>query len=170
MKGDALPLIYRFLFCLIFFLSGCTIKPTSDSQVNVHFIAAPDINKNKKGEPSPVQIFIYQVNNRDNFSAENPLSLMSSTLPKTHQDYRRIGEIILQPGQQKTLSLPITTGRNTLAYVAAFRHIATNQWSVIHTVENPAQFIWQKVLGGRSLQHTLRLQASTLTLSEQGTL
>lgn len=54
-----------------------------------------------KGVPSPVQIFIYHVTNRDNFSAENPLLLVSSADTKASRDYRRIAEVILQPGQQK---------------------------------------------------------------------
>ena len=170
MKGDTLPLNNKFLLLFIVMLSGCTLKPTSYSEIDVRFIAAADINKNKKGQPSPVQIFIYQVNNRDNFSAENPLILLSPTAPKTYHNYRRIGEIILQPGQQKTLSLPIKTGRNTLAYVAAFRDITTDHWSVIHTVDNPPQFIWQRLLSGRPVQQAIRLQASTLRLLEQGEL
>ena len=163
-------LIYRYLLLVIFFLSGCTLKPTSLSEINVHLIAATDINKNKKGEPSPVQLFIYRVYNHDNFSAENPLLLMSSAPTNSRRDYNRIAEIILQPGQQKTLSLPLTTGSNTLAFVAAFRDIAHNQWSVVRTVENPPRFIWEKVFKGQQVPPVIRLQASTVTLSEQGVL
>lgn len=170
MKGDALPLIYICTLGLLFLLSGCTIKPTSSTEVKAHFIAATDINKNKKGVPSPVQIFIYHVTNRDNFSAENPLLLVSSPDTKASRDYRRIAEVILQPGQQKTLAIPIEAGPNTLAFVAAFREMSTNPWSVIHTVENPPRFIWEKLFKSRPVQPYIRLHASTLTLSEQGML
>lgn len=165
-----MPLIYRYIFFLIFFLSGCTLKPTSSSEVKVHFIAGSDINKNKKGEPSPVQLFIYQVNNQDNFSAENPLLLVSSSYTNTRHDYSRIAEIILQPGQHKTVSLPLKTGSNTFAFIAAFREMVNNQWSVVHTVENPPRFIWEKLFKGQPVPQYIRLQASTVALSEQGML
>jgi len=153
---------------LLFFLSGCTIKPTTYSKIDVQFLAATDINKNTKGNSSPVQVFIYQVSNLDNFSAENPLVLMSSTPIKESHDYRRVAEIILQPGQQKTLAIPLENGRNTLAFVAAFRDLRTSQWSVIHTVDNPQRFFWEIWLRGRPVRPVILLQASTLTLSEQG--
>ena len=84
MKGDALPLIYICTLGLLFLLSGCTIKPTSSTEVKAHFIAATDINKNRKGVPSPPQIFIYRVTNGDNFHAGTPLRLLSSAVAKRY--------------------------------------------------------------------------------------
>lgn len=163
-----MPLFYCCMFLLLFFLSGCTIKPTTYSKIDAQFLAATDINKNTKGNPSPVQVFIYQISNLDNFSAENPLMLMSSIPIKESHDYRRIGEIILQPGQQKTVAIPLETGRNTLAFVAAFRDHSSQQWSVIHTIDNPQRFFWEIFFRDRLAQPVILLQASTLSLSKQG--
>jgi len=165
-----MPLNYIIAIFFIAVISGCTVKPTTRSDLKINIIAASDINRNKKGEPSPVQVFIYGVKNRDNFSAENPLKLVSLPQHKASNDYVRISDLIIHPGEKKSLLLPLHSGSNTFAFVAAFREMENNQWSVLQEVDNSPRYIWSKLFTRRASEQDIRLQASTIMLSGQGLL
>ncbi|WP_241607796.1 type VI secretion system lipoprotein TssJ [Rosenbergiella australiborealis] len=161
-----MPLIYLYtLFCAVL-ISGCTIKPTTRSDVNVTLSAASNINKNKQGHPSPVQLFIYAVNNRDNFSAENPLTLIASPQTTTSGDYQRIADIIIQPGEEKSLSLPLQPGTNTFAFVVAYREMVANQWLILRDIDNSPRFIWQTPFTSPLPAQQIRLRDSSITFAE----
>ncbi|WP_241569787.1 type VI secretion system lipoprotein TssJ [Rosenbergiella collisarenosi] len=161
-----MPLIYLYaLFCAML-MSGCTIKPTTRADVKVTITADSDINKNTQGYPSPVQLFIYVVSNRDNFSAENPLLLVASPQATTSTDYKRIADIIIQPGEKKSLSLPLQPGTNTFAYVVAYREMKANQWLLLRDINNSPRFIWQKPFTSPPAEQQIRLRDSSVTFAE----
>ncbi|MEI9982396.1 MAG: type VI secretion system lipoprotein TssJ [Aliidongia sp.] len=103
--------------------------PPPPGIVALDIAAAPDVNPDLSGRPSPVTVTVYQLAERgaldraDFFQLSKPETLAA--------DQRGREDVLLSPGEQKNLTEPLKEGARYIAIVAAFRAIDKASWRAV---------------------------------------
>ncbi|MCX8958668.1 type VI secretion system lipoprotein TssJ [Erwinia psidii] len=142
----------RYIMVLVFslFLSGCGFslpKKQESDTLKISLIAAKDINLNEKGEASPLSIAIYQLKVVDNFENSDFFSIADSTNTALKEEYSRIYEGILKPGETRKVSVSPDKEAVALGITAAYREIDKADWSEIIPLEekDKKKSWWRKI-------------------------
>lgn len=125
--GKALRVGLLMIFSLV--IAGCSstasrvavpyaIELTADKQVN------PDIN----GRPSPVQITIYELSSTSAFSSRDFFALQSDPQVALGKELLNSDQVVLRPGETKTLHYSGNTEARMVGIVAAYRDLEKSQW------------------------------------------
>ncbi|VXC73509.1 Type VI secretion protein [Enterobacterales bacterium 8AC] len=130
------------VLCLVLLLSGCTVMkgnknaPSAADQpstVRLTLLAEPDINPNKKGEPTPTEIAVVYLSDDSKLLAADYDQLGSKKLKKTlSKNYIDHQEYTLLPNQYKPL-LPIELDEKNsyLGVVAYYANANRTEWKKI---------------------------------------
>lgn len=94
------------------------IELTADGQVN------PD----SRGRPSPVQITIYELSSSSAFAARDFFALQSDPQAALGKELLNTEQVVLRPGEVKTLHYPGSTAARLVGVVAAYRDLERSQW------------------------------------------
>ena len=94
------------------------IELTADKQVN------PDIN----GRPSPVQITVYELSSSSAFAARDFFALQSDPQIALGKELLNTEQVVLRPGETKTLHYAGNTEARMVGIVAAYRDLEKSQW------------------------------------------
>ena len=94
------------------------IELTADEQVN------PDMN----GRPSPVQITIYELTSSNAFGSRDFFALQSNPQAALDKELLNTEQVVLRPGETKTLHYPGSTMARMVGIVAAYRDLEKSQW------------------------------------------
>jgi type VI secretion system protein VasD len=135
-------------------ISGCGGKeppppPPPPGIVDLDIAAAPDVNPDLSGRPSPVTVTVYQLAERgaldraDFFQLSKPETLAA--------DQRGREDVLLSPGEQKKLTAPLKEGARYIAIVAAFRAIDKASWSAVVEVPPHGMIKLSALLAGITL-------------------
>lgn len=113
------------------------IELTADKQVN------PDAN----GRPSPVQVTIYELSSSSAFAARDFFALQSDPQTALGKELINTDQVVLRPGETKTLQYPGSTTARMVGIVAAYRDLEKSQWRLaveLPEAQNTNIFkIWQ---------------------------
>ena len=104
-KGFVIGLILITLTGCGFFKDKTPPPPPEPTIVAVEFIAEGDINPDSQGRPSPLVIRIYQLKYYEAFKNVDYDALYDDDAAVLGNELIAKKEIILQPGQQKTVLL-----------------------------------------------------------------
>jgi len=94
------------------------IELTADQKVN------PDHN----GRPSPVQVTIYELRSSSAFAARDFFALQSDPQVALGKELLNTDQVVLRPGETKTLHYPGNTEARMVGVVAAYRDLEKSQW------------------------------------------
>lgn len=97
------------------------IELTADKQVN------PDVN----GRPSPVQVTIYELSSSSAFGSRDFFSLQSDPQSALGKELLNSDQVVLTPGETKTLQYPGSTEARMVGIVAAYRDLEKSQWRLV---------------------------------------
>jgi type VI secretion system protein VasD len=124
----------RLLVLLNLILSGCASEPPVQPPpppptiVNLQIESATDINSDNDGKASPVMLRVYELREQSNFNAADFFALFDKEQSTLAGDLVRKQELLLKPGDNKTLTIEPETDVRTLGFFAAFRQLDTAQW------------------------------------------
>lgn len=130
-------LIRYIMVCILSaFLAGCGFslpeKQQSESgAIKVTLSAAKDINRNEKGEPSPLSVAIYSLKSLDNFENSDFFSINDNTNPALKDETAKVYEGILKPGETRKVSVSPDSDAIALGITAAYREIDKAGWSEV---------------------------------------
>jgi type VI secretion system protein VasD len=115
-------------------LAGCSHAPPPPPpppqpiDVDVRIIAAPDVNPNRSGRPSPIFLRVFELRDPSKFvNAEfDDLTLHGDTALAGTLISRE--ERMVDPGSSAVLALKIDPGTRLLGVVAEFSDLANSRW------------------------------------------
>ena len=90
--------------------------------------AAPDVNPNSAGRPSPVVVRIYQLRADTLFRAADFGKLYSEDQTILGQDLVRRDDYTLMPREQRALEVELPDQARVVCALAAFQSISTAEW------------------------------------------
>ncbi len=109
------------------FLSACS----SRGPIPVTITAAPDVNPDIAGRPSPIVTRVYQLAAKDKFTLADPIQLIQHDAQTLGDDEVGREEFILQPGDKHQITLPKDDKVHFVGVVAAYRAIDQDDWREI---------------------------------------
>ena len=121
-KGFVIGFILITLTGCGFFKDKTPPPPPEPTIVAVEFIAEGDINPDSQGRPSPLVIRIYQLKYYEAFKNVDYDALYDDDAAVLGNELIAKKEIILQPGQQKTVLLKeVSDDVQTIGFMGHFR-------------------------------------------------
>jgi type VI secretion system protein VasD len=136
MKQHALILFFLFLgfMSLAFLSTGCTSTKPQKLFLTIH--PTKNINPNEEGESSPLVMSFYQLNKTDNFNNNDFFALYNHPENLLKNNFIDKKELIIFPGQQKNIELPLNPKTENIGIVAAFRDLTHAEWEKTFSLNN----------------------------------
>jgi len=139
-------------------LSGCfgakeepPPAPLPPTKIELHIEAASDINPNPQGKSSPVLLRIYDLKGLAGFNAADYFALSDKEQPTLGADLSRKQEMMLRPGEKKTLMLQPEESAGFFAAFAGFRNLEAARWRVSIPIPPHATSIFELKLTGKQM-------------------
>ena len=119
--------------CLLgFVLGACTSnKPAPPVPANAQLSAAPDVNPDSSGRPSPVVVRMFQLRNDGELAAADFFSVWEKEKATLAQSFISREEYVLSPGEKKEFDLPLNPETHVIGVVVAYRDIRSARWRAI---------------------------------------
>jgi type VI secretion system protein VasD len=117
------------LLALLAALAGCGAPPPPPpTVVSVTLTAAPDANPAPDGQGAPVVLRVYQLASASAFTGAEFFPLFNQDQTTLGPDLIRRDEMILTPGQTRTLTLTPTDPVKAIGVFAAYRDFQHATW------------------------------------------
>jgi type VI secretion system protein VasD len=120
-------------------LAGCAgpaLKPSTKADVVLQ--ASPSVNPDAGGRPSPIVLAVYELRASGRFTAADFLSLHERAEQTLAADLARREEVLLAPGESRTLSLRLQEGSRYLGFTGGFRRFGEARWRGLAAVPEGA--------------------------------
>jgi type VI secretion system protein VasD len=129
-------------------LSACASSATTKaSPYRIEFAAAPDVNGDSRQRPSPVLVKVYALRSATAFQSADFFALQSQAETVLGKDLIEIEQIVLAPGESRSIKKPGNPEVTTIGIVAEYRLLEKNKWREIITLPDPKQLnaykFWQ---------------------------
>lgn len=108
-------------------LAGCS-SPPKPTTVDLHISADADVNPDARGRASPLNVRVYALKTASVFDAADFFALFEKDQATLGGDLLRREELLLAPGQARTLHLTLGDDVRMLAFMAAYRDIDRARW------------------------------------------
>jgi type VI secretion system protein VasD len=115
------------VLALVGFVSACGSAP-SPTLVDITFKAAPDVNPDPSGRPSPIFVRYYQLGATSTFTSADYFQLHDSEAAVLGKALLDRQELPLAPGTSQTVSIEAKPGTIAIGIAAAYRDINNAQW------------------------------------------
>jgi type VI secretion system protein VasD len=114
-------------------LSGCGSdpKPKPKTTAEVKVKAAPTLNPDLNGRPSPVVVRFYQLLSPDMFQNADFFQLFEQEQAALGPTSVGKDEFVIEPGQITTLTIPIKADVKNLGVVVAYRNYDKATWRAV---------------------------------------
>ena len=122
-------------------LMGCTSNPPVQppppppTVINLQFESAANLNADSRGNGAPVMLRVYELREQSNFNTADFFALFNNEKATLGADLIRKQELLLQPGETKTLSLSPDDAAQSVGFFAAFRALDTAKWRALVDVK-----------------------------------
>jgi type VI secretion system protein VasD len=121
-------------------LAGCAgPKKVEPPKVVATLEAAPDVNPDPSGRPSPVMIQLYELKSAGRFNGADFFSLFERASAALGQDLQQKEEVLLAPGERRTVNLQFREGSSHLGVLAGYRNFETARWRAV--VDTPVDTV-----------------------------
>jgi type VI secretion system protein VasD len=114
---------------LLALLGACASHPPANISINV--TAARDVNPDSTGRPSPIVTRIYELSGTDRFSKTDIFQLLDHDKDGLASDMLDRQELVLQPGEARTVKLAVKDGAKYLGVIAAYRDVDHADWRTV---------------------------------------
>ncbi|MET1254954.1 type VI secretion system lipoprotein TssJ [Aliikangiella maris] len=116
----------------IVLLSACaTMNMIYPPFTDLNFKAAPELNPDLKGRPSPVVVKIYELGSRTIFDGSDFFVLYEKPQTVLKGDLLSKDELEFRPGQQSTHRLTLNKGTKYIGLIVAYRDISNSRWRAV---------------------------------------
>lgn len=150
-------------------LSACSHSGDRQSEpraVEITLQASKNCNPDRDGRAAPVQVLFYALSNADNFSNSDYLTLSTGANPALLNDIKNQQQLILKPGESRTLKLDAEKDVRYFGIAAAYRDINNAQWNAVYAPHKEKPRHWyQKLLPASDAPLELNITLDKLTVS-----
>ena len=111
---------------------GCTSnKPAPPVPAKAQLSAAPDVNPDSSGRPSPVVVRMFQLRNDGELAAADFFSVWEKEKATLAQSFISREEYVLSPGEKREFDLPLNPETHVIGVVVAYRDIRSARWRAL---------------------------------------
>jgi type VI secretion system protein VasD len=125
---------------------------TADSKVN------PDVN----GRPSPIQVTMYELKSPGTFQSRDYFALQADPQTALGQDLLNVDQVILKPGETRTVERPGDAQARVVGIVAGYRDLEHSHWRLVVQLPEPQNAniykVWQLSPNEEKIQVTAGVQ------------
>ncbi|RYU47373.1 type VI secretion system lipoprotein TssJ [Aliivibrio finisterrensis] len=118
----------------LLFLSACSSTP-DPTYVALTLNASSDLNPDHVDRPSPLVIKVIEISSVTSFENAEFFDLYNNAKSTLGSDFIAEEELILRPGDQKTVKLKLDVKGQYLAVIGAYQNIDDANWHYIYTVK-----------------------------------
>jgi type VI secretion system protein VasD len=151
--------------CAVLALGGCrSARPPSAPKplaVQIEVTAAPDLNPDSRGRPSPVLLHVYQLRDGGKFQTSDFESVTARAESVLAADTVGREVLMVQPGASTQLHLNVAPEAQTLGVVAEFSDLTSGRWRAASPVTDGGLVA---LLGKQTLGIQLSASAVALTI------
>lgn len=124
--------------------------PPPPTRVSLRIETDSDLNPDVKGRPSPLLLRIYQLKSPAAFNGADFFALYQNEKAALAEDLIQKEELILSPGETRSLNFEPKPEAQIVAAFAAFRDLATARWrGAVSIVPHQANAIDARLYGTR---------------------
>ncbi len=105
--------------------------PAPPTQLTVQINAGKQLNPDAAGKASPVLLRIYELREQSAFAAADFFMLFDKEQAALAGDLLRKQELLVKPGEQKTLPIDPAADTRKIGFFAAFRKLDDAQWRAL---------------------------------------
>jgi type VI secretion system protein VasD len=137
-------------------LAACASPPPPVvSTVQVTVVAGPDTNPDARKRASPVTVRMYALKSSAPFDAADFFSLFDKDTATLGAELVQREEMLMTPGQQKSLALKLGPEVKAIAFLVAFRDLERARWRAVQVVDiGKTAELTAKIAGSQvSLEH-----------------
>ena len=110
-------------------LSACAADPVPKPEpIGIQITAAADVNPDMQGRPSPVILHIIELTSTEQFSRLDYMGLTQPSGAGLGADLLGKNQMVLQPGESRTLPLDLNPLTTVVGFVAGYRDIDNAAW------------------------------------------
>lgn len=108
-------------------LSACAGAPKREN-LGLQISATADVNPDMQGRPSPVILHVLELNSTEQFNRLDYMGLTQPSGSALGPELLGKSQVILQPGESKTLPLELNPMTTAIGLVAGYRDIDNAVW------------------------------------------
>jgi type VI secretion system protein VasD len=151
----------------VLLLAGCSAapRPSVPLTLTIDFAASPKINPDNRGRPSPIVLRLYELRSAAAFDSADFFSLNDKDISTLGGDLIRREELVVQPGQTRSIELKVSNEGKLIAVVAAFRDLEKAVWRSKSSLPEPVES--GRFFGARSISRRLTVVVDERTISFQ---
>jgi type VI secretion system protein VasD len=112
-------------------LLGACASHHPPTNISINVSTATDVNPDSTGRPSPIVTRIYELGGTDRFSKADIFQLLDHDKDGLGSEMLDSQEMVLQPGEARTVKLPVKDGAKYLGVTAAYRDVDHADWRTV---------------------------------------
>ncbi len=109
-------------------LSACAGGPPKREALGIQISATADVNPDMQGRPSPIILHIMELNSTEQFNRLDYMGLTQPSGAALGPELLGKSQMVLQPGESKTLPLELNPMTTVIGLVAGYRDIDNAAW------------------------------------------
>lgn len=108
-------------------LSACAGAPKREN-LGLQISAAADVNPDMQGRPSPIILHVMELNSTEQFNRLDYMGLTQPSGAALGAELLGKNQVVLQPGESKTLPMELNPMTTAIGLVAGYRDIDNAAW------------------------------------------
>lgn len=112
-------------------LLGCGTPAPKPTRVEASILAAADLNPSVNARPSPVLMRVYELRSQTAFNQADFMTLYQSDQASLAADLVAREEMMLQPGEKRSLNKQLAAETRFIGVVAAYRDLERAIWRAV---------------------------------------
>lgn len=138
-------------------LTSCAVKEyilPSTAHIEMEITAAPELNPNTEGRPSPIVLRIYELKSLEEFNNGDFFTIYDNETKALGKTMLAKDELEFKPGETKHIEREANPQTRFLGIIAAYRDIDNAQWRAVATIPEKSRSKFNLHLGSLGLSLT----------------
>jgi type VI secretion system protein VasD len=109
-------------------LSACAGGPPARDNLDIQIMATADVNPDMQGRPSPIILHVLELSSTEQFNRLDYMGLTQPSGAGLGGDLLGKNQMVLQPGEAKSLPMELNPQTSSIGLVAGYRDIDNATW------------------------------------------
>lgn len=153
--------------CLMLALPlGAQQAPKEPTKLDLTFIATADVNGDDKGNPSPIEIRLFELKLAEAFVQADYFSLREQDKTVLGADMLVRDVFILRPGEKKIIRRKSHTETTALGILAGYRDLAKTRWREAYVLPPAPEASWLRfAIPANQTELVIQLQTTGIQIN-----
>lgn len=134
------------------------------TRLDLSIAAAKDVNPDDKGRAAPIVVRVYELKNDGVFKLEDFFSLQDKDKTVLADDLTARDEILLRPGDTKTIRRKSDPATTVIGILAAYRDLPNTVWRATYELPPAPATAWYR--SGNKIKLNIDLGANAIKITE----